>query len=567
MSSTLPNFLTFILLALFAAKSLCDLSANLLSLFPTKKKKKKKDMAEALVGGAFLSASLQVMFDRLATREFINFFSKQKMDDGLLAKLKITLLALQAVLDDAEDKQINNKRVKDWLDELQHVIYQADDLLDEIATKALRDKLEADHVQSQTQSSTTQVGFRQFLLPIKQSLLGIDPSVSTSAYLSDEVMGSRMKEVIRKLESFVEQKGCLNLRENVGRKQWNKLQTTSLVDESEVYGRDKDKKKVIQLLLSGNATENEIPVIPIVGMGGVDEFDVSVITEKIIEAVTTSTNVKKDQNDLDQLQIKLKESLAGKKFLIVLDDVWNDDYIAWDLLKKPFIPGAQESRIIITTRMDKVASVMSTIPSYCNLKELSSEDCWSLFAKHAFVNGDYSSHPELERIGRKIVEKCKGLPLAVKSLGGILRSKIDIDEWKYVLNSELWALKESNILPALILSYHYLPSQLKRYFAYCSIFHKDYKFKKEKLVKFWIAENLVQHENNMLLEDVGNHYFHELLSRSFFQRLSDTYFVMLDKGKAHNISKKVRHLSYVQGYFDQFKKFKAVNKVEYLRSR
>ncbi|XP_059652645.1 putative disease resistance RPP13-like protein 1 isoform X3 [Cornus florida] len=558
MSSTLPNFLTFILLALFAAKSLCDLSANLLSLFPTKKKKKKKDMAEALVGGAFLSASLQVMFDRLATREFINFFSKQKMDDGLLAKLKITLLALQAVLDDAEDKQINNKRVKDWLDELQHVIYQADDLLDEIATKALRDKLEADHVQSQTQSSTTQVGFRQFLLPIKQSLLGIDPSVSTSAYLSDEVMGSRMKEVIRKLESFVEQKGCLNLRENVGRKQWNKLQTTSLVDESEVYGRDKDKKKVIQLLLSGNATENEIPVIPIVGMGGV---------EKIIEAVTTSTNVKKDQNDLDQLQIKLKESLAGKKFLIVLDDVWNDDYIAWDLLKKPFIPGAQESRIIITTRMDKVASVMSTIPSYCNLKELSSEDCWSLFAKHAFVNGDYSSHPELERIGRKIVEKCKGLPLAVKSLGGILRSKIDIDEWKYVLNSELWALKESNILPALILSYHYLPSQLKRYFAYCSIFHKDYKFKKEKLVKFWIAENLVQHENNMLLEDVGNHYFHELLSRSFFQRLSDTYFVMLDKGKAHNISKKVRHLSYVQGYFDQFKKFKAVNKVEYLRSR
>ncbi|XP_059653642.1 putative disease resistance RPP13-like protein 1 isoform X2 [Cornus florida] len=567
-------------------------------------------MAEVLVGGAFLSASLQVLFDRLASRELIDFFTKQKFDDGLINKLKVTLMALQAVLDDAEDKQITNKNVKDWLDELQHFVYHAEDLLDEIATKALKNKLAADD-QSQTQRSRSKVGFSRVFHLMKQFLVPINCFVWAPAYLSDEAIESRMKEVMSELEGFVKQKNYLNLVENVGRKQWRRLQTTSLVDESEVYGRENDKEEIIELLLSGNATKNEIPVIPIVGMGGVgktiltqlvyndarvgqnfdmkawvcvsDEFDVSVITKKILEAVTPSTNVK---NDLDQLQIKLKESLAGKKFLIVLDDVWNDDYNAWHLLKKPFMAGAQESRIIITTRMDKVASAMSTVPGYCHLKELSSEDCWSLFAKHAFVNGDYMSHPKLEMIGREIVRKCKGLPLAVKSLGGILRSKLDIDEWKYILNSELWGLKESNILPALRLSYHYLPSHLKRCFAYCAIFLKNYRFEKEKLVQLWIAENLVQHENNMLLEDAGNHYFHELLSRSFFQRLSDnsSYFVMhdlihdlarhvsgefcfmLDDDKAHNISKKVRHLSYVRDYFDAFEKFKVVKEIKYLRS-
>ncbi|XP_059654523.1 putative disease resistance RPP13-like protein 1 [Cornus florida] len=113
-------------------------------------------MAGEVVGGAFLSAFLQVLFDRLASPELIRIFSKQKLDDGLRKKLKTTLLALQAVLDDAEDKQITNKSVKAWLDELQHVIHQADDLLDEITTKAFRDSLEATHDQSLTQSSTTQ---------------------------------------------------------------------------------------------------------------------------------------------------------------------------------------------------------------------------------------------------------------------------------------------------------------------------------------------------------------------------------------------------------------------------
>ncbi|XP_059654585.1 uncharacterized protein LOC132301341 [Cornus florida] len=144
--------------------------------------KEENNMAE---DGAFLSAFLRVLLDRLASCDFIRIFSQRNFDHGLRNKLRTTLLALQLVLDDAEDKQITNKSVKAWLQELQHVFHQADDLLDEISTKALRDKLEeVDHDLSQTQSSisTKLVGFSQFFRSVKQSLLGINPSVSTSVY-------------------------------------------------------------------------------------------------------------------------------------------------------------------------------------------------------------------------------------------------------------------------------------------------------------------------------------------------------------------------------------------------
>ncbi|GMQ09408.1 hypothetical protein CsSME_00052798 [Camellia sinensis var. sinensis] len=83
-------------------------------------------MPAALVGGAFLSATLQVLFDRLASREFVNFFRAQKLDDKLLRKLKLTLLGLNVVLDDAEYKQITNPAVKDWVDGLKVAVYHAD---------------------------------------------------------------------------------------------------------------------------------------------------------------------------------------------------------------------------------------------------------------------------------------------------------------------------------------------------------------------------------------------------------------------------------------------------------
>ncbi|OMP07150.1 disease resistance protein [Corchorus olitorius] len=111
-------------------------------------------MAAELVGGAFLSAFLQVLFDRMASPEVKIFIKNEGLNPQTFLKLKATLLSVNAVLDDAEGKQISNPNVNKWVNELKDAVYDAEDLLDEVATEALRCKLESEF---QTQSSTAKV--------------------------------------------------------------------------------------------------------------------------------------------------------------------------------------------------------------------------------------------------------------------------------------------------------------------------------------------------------------------------------------------------------------------------
>ncbi|XP_020535356.1 putative disease resistance RPP13-like protein 1 isoform X2 [Jatropha curcas] len=374
--------------------------------------------------------------------------------------------------------------------------------------------------------------------------------------------------------------------------------------------RDDDKEALIKMLLRDDANGNDLGVIPIVGMGGVgkttlaqfvyndsrvqewfgvrvwvcvsEEFDVFKITKDILKEVTSLTC---DTQTPNQLQLELKERLMGKRFLLVLDDVWKCKYTDWEILQIPFKFGAQGSKIVITTRDANVASTMRTVPTHY-LKELTDNDCWSLLAKHAFDVRNSSIHPDLEEIGRKIVKKCKGLPLAAKILGGLLRSNRNVEEWEKILKSSLWNTS-NDILPALRLSYHYLPSHLKRCFAYCAIFPKDYEFEKEELILLWMAEGFLVHSFvHKEMEEVGDDYFQELVSRSFFQRSSDyrSCFIMHDliNDLAKNVSrefcsrlegedsckitKKTRHLSYVRAEDDSSKKFEGIYEAQLLRT-
>nr|XP_023924571.1 putative disease resistance RPP13-like protein 1 [Quercus suber] len=314
------------------------------------------------------------------------------------------------------------------------------------------------------------------------------------------------------------------------------------------------------------------------------EFDVLRITRTILEAVTSSTG---DTYDLDLLQVRLNKSLLGKKFLIVLDDIWNENYLDWEVLRTPFKSGANGSKVILTTRNETVASIARTVRTY-HLKPLTEKDCWLLFAKHAFGNRDSTAYPNLELIGKEIVQKCKGLPLAAKTLGGLLRLKFDPKEWVKILESSIWNFSdcESNILPALRLSYHFLPSHLKPCFAYCAIFPKNFKFKKEQLVLLWMAEDFLLHPKRENLEEIGVAYFNDLVSRSFFQRSTGfhTSYVMHDllnelalfvsgefcfRMKACNsydLSAKTRYFSYSRTKFDAYEKFEALHGAKGLRS-
>ncbi|XP_060669492.1 putative disease resistance RPP13-like protein 1 [Ziziphus jujuba] len=323
-------------------------------------------MAAELVGGALLSATLQVLFDRLASREVVDCFRGNKLSDELINSLKIVLLAVNAMLDDAEEKQITNPNIKQWLDELEAASYEADDLLDEIATHALQSKLEA----SGSRNSKRSKFFNSF-------------SISRRSYNRD--MKNKLEKILRSFKVFEKSINILGLtNKGVGEKPSPRPPTISLIEESEFYGRDGDKEATIKLLLKDDDKgSNKVSVIPIVGMDGIgkttlaqSEFDIFRVTGTVLSAVPKSHSLPYDKRNLDSLQTELKERLMGKKFLIVLDDVWNEDYVDWKNMSMPFKYGARGSKIIVTTRTEKVAKIMSTIPTHYQLKQLKDEDCW-----------------------------------------------------------------------------------------------------------------------------------------------------------------------------------------------
>ncbi|MED6186389.1 hypothetical protein PIB30_066165 [Stylosanthes scabra] len=479
-------------------------------------------MASALLTGAVLPSIFNVVFDRLSSPEFAIWIKGKKLTQDMLERLKTNLYAVQTFLNDAEQKQIKEGAVKDWLASLKDAMYVADDLLDEFFTKA-----------------ATQM----------------DPGTFFSRYLNlqDRKIAKRMEGIIERIESIVRQIGTLGHRE-IPKENMSWRITTSLGEISHVYGREKDKEAIVRLLLDDADTgDGDISVIPIVGMGGIgkttlaqlvyhddkvkenfdfqawvcvsEEFDVMKVTKNLLEATKKCTC---NLNNLDLLQQDLKDQLSRRKFFMVLDDAWNENPSEWKTLLQPFRDGVKGSKVLMTTRNEKVANAAQKASPY-KLGLLSEEDCWLVFSKHAHLSTSSMENPDLKKVGRDIVKKCDGLPMAAQALGGLLSENSDVNDWNRVLKSEIWEFPDE-VTPALQISYYYLPPCLKECFVYCSLFPKDYEFDKNELILLWMAQSFLRPGKNQTPEEAGDEYFNELTARSFFQLHStkENKFVMHD---------------------------------------
>ncbi|TVU04748.1 hypothetical protein EJB05_47881, partial [Eragrostis curvula] len=452
-------------------------------------------------------------------------------------RLERRLAYVQSLLADAEYKSETNPAVGTWMKALKAAAYRADDVLDDFEYEALR--LEA---QSRGSMASKKV----------LSCFNFQNKVVFRHKASKE-----LKKVLDKIEELVEEMNKFGLvaREEVPQVPYHR-QTHSALDESaEIFGRDNDKEAVVNLLLNPKDKQS-VQVLPIIGMGGLgkttlakmvfndprvqkqfelkmwycvsENFEATAVVRSVIELATNGRCELPDNIEL--LRGRLQEVIGRKRFLLVLDDVWNEDERKWEDDLKPLLCSSSHgsgSMIVVTSRSQRVASIMGTHSPY-ELVCLNEDDSWKLFSKKAFCT-EAEEHTELVAIGRRIVSKCKGLPLALKTMGGLMSSTQQVQDWVTVADSNIrdTSRGKDEVMHVLKLSYRYLTPEMKQCFAFCSIFPKDYVMQKDKLIQLWIANSFIHVEGMKNLTKKGEEIFDELVWRSFLQDVKEHNFCTL----------------------------------------
>ena len=542
--------------------------------------------------------------------------------------------------------RVSQQESQEWLNKVQDAVYRTEDFVDKIRSEALDDSLDA---KSQTKKSNQhKIHFRpmwvrklpfwpkhkkriegeakKIVVEFKSLCLQRNASYGDILHCDDFLYYDEFLYFERRRNMWKDEYQ-MHLQNDIDR--YRRL-STFFVADSEVFRRDRDEEAIIELLLSDDGSGERLSVIPIVGEGGTgkttlarrvydnhrvsEHFDLKAwawfpgkgdllqATKAIVESFTSQSC---DLEELTSLQHRLCEILKNKKFLIVLDDVLVENYVSWSQLLNPFVDAAAKgSRIIVTTPNQAVESTMSTkgynsfrITAYY-LKPLSDEECWSIFVKYAFEDKCLNSNPQLEGIRRRLVRKCSGVNLAVRTLRALLFNRLEAAGDYYGLSVYEWHSKLEQLIEyhypsemidfqsVLRLSYDNLPPRLKRCFAYCSIFPAGYEFEKDKLILLWMAEGLLPPiEGNLTPEEAGDYYFHELFRRSFILRSSgnESHFVIhnlmndlaiavsgefcfkLEDNSSSHISERARYLL-LSGKYDPSMIFEVIEKAKFLRT-
>ncbi|XP_057781455.1 disease resistance protein RGA2-like isoform X3 [Salvia miltiorrhiza] len=474
--------------------------------------------------------------------------------DKNAAKLTTSLKTIQKFLNDAETRNITSEAVKDWLKNLEDVAFDADNVLDEINYNILSKQIKPAE-------------------PEEEKVPSCFPCFSCFKDIScSRNMALKIKEINENLESINKEAAELGLREKLANEPAlviAAVETAAYTLDPIFIGRDDAASKVVEMLTANSITigEHAVSVISVVGMGGLGKttltrkvlnhlkndnrfgsyiwvhvspnFDPIILFKKILKEVSQNNKdilSKSDEVAVESKQdilSKLKIALEDKTYLLVLDDVWNEERSKWEDFINCLLGVSgvvKGNAIVVTTRNMNVASIVNPLHVH-QLKGLSDEECWSIIRVKAFGKEDVPS--ELEATGRQIAKRCQGLPLAANVVGGVLHNK---PKEKWCLIEEKWLSANEggvDITNILRLSFDNLsPPLLKKCFAYCAMFPKGSKIVKQKLIEMWTAEGFLQADGS---DDMGEKFINVLLHNSLLQVSERDYYGNVESCGMHDL--------------------------------
>ncbi|XP_058723298.1 putative disease resistance protein At1g50180 [Vicia villosa] len=519
-------------------------------------------------------------------------FTVQKISDLLIEEavflygvqdkvhqLRTDLRMMESYLQDADRRQEDDETLKNWISEIREVAYDSDDVIEAYALKGASRRNNMTGTFNRIKSFVSMINR---LIEIHQVGSQVDDIISriTSLTSSLETFGIRRDRG--------EASSSLHGRQKALRRSY------SHVIEEDIIGVDYDVKMLESCLVNNN--NKGYKIVAIWGMGGLgkttlakkvyhstkvrqsfESFAWAYISQHcqardvwegiLLKLLSPSKELREEIRDMrdDEVAKKLYQVQVEKKCLVVLDDIWSVD--SWNNLRPGFPTGsllAVGSRILVTTRNTDVALHMDPSCYLHKPKCLDEDDSWELFQKKAFPkydDPDSSITTEMEKLGREMVGRCGGLPLAIIVLGGLLASKPSFYEWDTVrqnINTHLRKAKGKEQLlgvsEVLALSYYELPYQLKPCFLHLAHFPENIEIQTKKLVRIWVAEGIISsvqnsRDNEEALEDVAQRYFTELVERCMIQVVEKSSTGRIRTVQMHNL---MRDLCVSKAYEENF---------------
>ncbi|XP_044470311.1 disease resistance protein RPP13-like isoform X2 [Mangifera indica] len=485
---------------------------------------------------------------------------------GEVESLKKDLEWMLCFMKDAEDKQVDNPLIRQWVSDIREIAYGCEDVLDDFMVKVHDGKtsnvlkVEEGETSKRRQGVFTSIKKCSYIFA---SHMGCNLCIKCKEKASLYRIGKEIEALKKRLKAVSDRCGMYGLEDINKRWEASKAlrefkevrRTSSFAFEENVIGCKDDIRMLLGQLL---CNERQHCIISIWGTGGLgkttlakklyhhdkvknkfqhcawvcvsQDFNVEDLLRRIIssfnfnhtkklekiveEALNRNPNESLEMEKMKEEALKryIHESLRGSSYLVVIDDVWGKN--AWGRLVEAFPKNEHGSRIIITTRNKNVADCADYVHS---LPFLTEEESWRLFYSKTY--GKANETKEMEKLGKEMLQKCGGLPLAIVLLGGLL-SKKSAEEWRLV-HDHMWQHlnrdSDNHINYLLSLSFNDLPYQMKLCFLYLGQFPEDFEIPVMKLIHLLVAEGFIP-RNREIMEDTAYYYVNELFQRSLIQK-------------------------------------------------